>query len=79
MENREANSILNEINESYEKWRVRVKTAEELFDNIMEIEKDSFKMKDYTDSIYLITVSDIEKYKQYPWLYKVMNKHKDFA
>jgi len=77
MENKEKDIILNEINESAEKWKIETKIAEDLFDNIYNIKKDSFKIKNYTDSIYLITVSDVEKYKKYPWLYNNMNRYKN--
>lgn len=81
MENKIEENVLNNLNNAAENWHIKVKIAEELFDNINDIENSSFVIKPYVWHIYLITVSsyDIEKYIKYPSIYKLMNKYKHIS
>lgn len=80
MENNKVN-ILDELNDSCKKWNIRIKFADELFDDINDIEGSISKFKTHIGSIYLITVSntDIEKYIKYPGIYKLMIKYRHTA
>ena len=47
MENKIEENVLNNLNNAAENWHIKVKIAEELFDNINDIENSSFVIKPY--------------------------------